>query len=124
VQQSRVLYILKPTKNEISNKSKRYLYTNDELISKLNKFASSTHVYFKNGKKATGIALAEFLFKIDFIIARRDSEDGIERFFYEDHSKLQSGKIDFGMLWEVHPAYRWALNPRRVEDILREISIV
>lgn len=118
-----VLYALRPSKKDIQNKDKKYLYTNDELIGRLNALAARSNVYFKNGKKATGMSLAEFLFKIDFVIARREVNGSIERYYYEDHSKLQSSKASFGMQWEVHPAYRWALNPQKVNEIISELEL-
>lgn len=118
-----VVYSLRPSKKDMQNKEKRYLYTNDELIGRLNALTARSNIYFKNGKKATGTSLAEFLFKIDFVIARREVNSIIERYYYEDHSKLQSSKASFGMQWEVHPAYRWALNPQKVHEIIGELDV-
>lgn len=118
-----VLYSLRPSKKDLQNKEKRYLYSNDELIGRLNALAARTNIYFKNGKKATGTSLAEFLFKIDFVIARREVDGRLERYYYEDHSKLQSSNASFGMQWEVHPAYRWALNPQTVHEIISELDL-
>lgn len=118
----RVLYELRPSNNDMKNKAKKYLFTEGELIGKMNALAGRSSIYFKNGKRATGPNLAEFLFKIDFVIARRSVGDVIERYYYEDHSKLQSEKANFGMHWEVHPAYRWALNPQKVHEILAEME--
>ena len=113
---------MKPTAREIKVKDKRFLYKNDELIAKVNRITRDQSLAFTNRKSMTGQALAEFLFKIDFIIARREVKDSIERFYYEDHSKLQSNFVDFGLGWEVHPAYRWALNPTSVSDLFKEIE--
>lgn len=118
----RVLYNMKPTAREAKEKQKHFLYSNDELIRKLNSIASNQSIKFKNGWQATGRSLAEFLFKIDFVIARRDTATGIERFFYSDHSKLQNSFADFGFSWEVHPAYRWALNPSSIDDLIKGID--
>ena len=118
----RVLYSMKPTTKEAKEKEKRFLYRNDELIAKLNGIGTNQNISFKNTKTVSGQTLAEFLFKIDFVIARREKGQLIERFYYEDHSKLQSNFVDFGFVWEVHPAYRWALNPTSVKDIFEEIE--
>ena len=118
----RVLYLMKPSVRESKEKEKRFLYRNDELISKLNSISQNQNVAFKYLKTASGQTLAEFLFKIDFVIARRERNNSIERFYYEDHSKLQSNFVDFGFAWEVHPAYRWALNPSSINDLFKEID--
>ena len=118
----RVIYSMKPTTKESKEKEKRFQYRNDELISKLNGIGRNQNIAFENRNVATGQALAEFLFKIDFVIARREEGDVTERYYYEDHSKLQSNFVDFGFAWEVHPAYRWALNPTNVKDLLKEID--
>ena len=36
--------------------------------------------------------------------------------------KISSEFTDFGYGWEIHPAYRWALQPDSIEDILRQIE--
>ena len=118
----KVLYLMKPSVRESKEKEKRFLYRNDELISKLNSISQNQNVAFKYLKSASGQTLAEFLFKIDFVIARRERNNSIERFYYEDHSKLQSNFVDFGFAWEVHPAYRWALNPSNINDLFKEID--
>ena len=118
----RVLYGMKPTAKEAREKPKAFLYSNDELIRKLNGIALNQNIYFANGKKASGQLLAEFLYKIDFVIARKDQGSFIERFYYQDHSKLQNNYSDFGFAWEVHPAYRWALNPSSIDDLIRGIE--
>ena len=121
-QLERVIYSMKPTARESREKEKRFQYRNDELIAKLNGIGKNQNIVFGNRNVATGQALAEFLFKIDFVIARRESDEQIERYYYEDHSKLQTNFVDFGFSWEVHPAYRWALNPTRVRDLFMEID--
>ena len=118
----RVIYSMKPTAKESKEKEKKFQYRNDELISKLRGIGKNQNIVFENRNVATGQALAEFLFKIDFVIARRENDEITERYYYEDHSKLQSNFVDFGFSWEVHPAYRWALNPTSVKEILEEID--
>jgi predicted RNA-binding protein YlqC (UPF0109 family) len=118
----RVLYAMKPTAKEAKEKVKAFLYSNDELIKKLNGIALNQNIYFANGRKASGQSLAEFLFKIDFVIARKDHGNYIERLYYQDHSKLQNSFSEFGFAWEVHPAYRWALNPSSIDDLIKGIE--
>lgn len=118
-----VIYVLRPSQKDLKTKDKKYLYTDDELIARLNALAGRSNIYFKNGRKASGKALAEFLFKIDLVIARREVNGILERYYYEDHSKLQSSKANFGMQWEVHPAYRWALNPQTVIELISDLDV-
>ena len=118
----KVIYSMKPTAKESKIKEKKFQYSNDELIAKLNGISKNQNITLLNKGVSSGQTLAAFLFKIDFIIAKRQQEEGIERFYYEDHGKLQSNFVDFGFAWEVHPAYRWALNPTRVDDIFKEID--
>ncbi|WP_171205684.1 P-loop ATPase, Sll1717 family [Ruegeria sp. HKCCA0235A] len=117
-----VLYSMKPTAKEIRAKEKRFLYTNDEIIKKLNGIAANQNVFFAKGTKASGPTLLEFLYKIDFVIARKDAIGEIDRLYYQDHSNLVSTKADFGYKWEVHPAYRWALNPSKVDQLLSDVD--
>lgn len=121
----RVIYSMKPTSGEKKKKLKKFIYRNDELIKKLNGIAVNQNISFSKvarGEKATGQTLAEFLYKIDFIVARRDEDNFIRRFYYRDHSELQSNYVDFGFAWEVHPAYRWALEPTNVISLLSEVD--
>jgi len=119
----KVLFSLRPTIKQKRKGEKPYLYLDDELKSRLNKFCMGSNIVFKNGRRATGSNLAEFLFKIDFVIARRQVSGEIERYFYDDHPKLQSPNAKFGMQWEVHPAYRWARDPQDVREIISSLDI-
>ena len=85
----RVIYSMKPTTRESKEKEKRFQYRNDELISKLNGIGKNQNIVFENRNAATGQALAEFLFKIDFVIARREEGEVTKRYYYGDHSKLR-----------------------------------
>ncbi len=118
----KLIYSMKPTTKESRDKEKRFLYNNDELIKKLNGITTNQNISLVGRNITSGQALAEFLYKIDFVIARRQRPGVVERFYYEDHGKLQSNFVDFGFSWEIHPAYRWALNPTSVDDIFNEIE--
>ncbi len=120
----KLLYNMKPSGKRQSEKDKRWLYSNDELINKIRNIKQSHQFSFRNGKPATERALAEFLYKIDFIIARDEDERGSPRWTHFDQNRmLQSQFVDFGYKWEVHPAYRWALQPKSVHEIMDQISI-
>lgn len=92
-------------------------YSPGELIEKLKDISGRIPLLFANGKKPDAKELALFLFKINFIHAVKQLDDGgIDRRYYEDNRYL--GSIDFGYAWEVHAAYRWALAPESLNKIL------
>jgi hypothetical protein len=31
--------------------------------------------------------------------------------------------VDFGYDWEIHPAFRWALQPESIEDIFEQLAV-
>lgn len=113
----KLLYEMRPDENkkskrdDPSKKKKRNYYTNDELISKINNIKQRINVRFSyKSTTPTSPELAEFLFRINFLVASKVTESGaIERLYYDfADQKLREvrlGKWD----WEVHMAYRWAI---------------
>ena len=78
---------------------------------------------FTNGKEATPQDLHHFMYKINFITARKEMEDGyIDRKFFEENQYLTSNFVDFGYDWEIHPAFRWAIEPNE-RDIFKKIEL-
>ena len=76
--------------------------------------------YFANEKECTAEDLIAFMYKINFLNARKDVAGGfIDRKYFEDNKYITSKNVDFGYDWEVHPAFRWALYPetRDIFDI-------
>jgi hypothetical protein len=67
--------------------------------------------------------LAAFLYKINFLTARKELPDLIERKYFEESRYLQSRFVDFGFDWEVHPAYRWALQPEDQKSIFIDLKL-
>ncbi|HML74219.1 MAG TPA: hypothetical protein PKB02_06955, partial [Anaerohalosphaeraceae bacterium] len=66
----------------------------------------------------------QFLYKINFLTARKVQDDNnINRFYFEENRYLASDFCDFGYDWEVHPAYRWALQPDDIRNIYRELDL-
>ncbi len=119
----RLLYNMAPSRKQAMNREKRWLYTNDELITKIKNITQSHTFHFTGGFPISPKSLAEFLYKIDFIIARHDGEDGSPVWTHFDQNRmLQSQFVDFGYHWEVHPAYRWALQPKSLHEILDSIA--
>lgn len=120
----KLIYNMTPSKKQAQDKKKRWLYTNDELMKKLGNILQNHNFRFRNGTAVSAKRLAEFLYKIDFLIARNDGPNGEAEWTHFDQNRmLQSQFVDFGYKWEVHPAYRWALQPKNVHEILDSIAL-
>ncbi|EHR8152227.1 hypothetical protein QSD99_004025, partial [Escherichia coli] len=77
----------------------------------------------RNNKNISTKELAAFLYKIGFITARKVLPDGtIDRKYFEQNRYLSSKFADFGYDWEVHPAYRWALQPDNIYDLIDSVD--
>ena len=109
----RLIMGMKPSNRERKT-SDEFVYSTENLIKKINIITGNTPFFFTSGKKATAEELAAFLYKINFIVARKRMEDNgnvIDRKYFEDNKYLANSFVDFGYQWEVHPAFRWALYP-------------
>ena len=106
----RLLFGMKPSKQE-KRVGNGYVYTTGELLKKISNIQQSGAFKFANGKIADEKALAGFMYKINFLTARKDIGNYIERKYFEENRYLSNKFADFGYDWEVHPAYRWALQP-------------
>jgi hypothetical protein len=119
----KLLYNMGPS-SRIRERDKKWRYSNDELIRKIKNIRQNHNFAFRNGRQVTDKSIAEFLYKIDFLIARDQGPDGTARWTHFDQNRmLQSQFVDFGYHWEVHPAYRWALQPKSVHEILDSIAM-
>ena len=118
----RLLLGMWPTKSERTT-AQNYLFTSDRLITKLKEIMNNVHLTFTNGRPVTPRALVQFLYKIDFITARKRLDDGsIDRKFFDQNRFLANEFADFGYEWEIHPAYRWALQPQNVIDVMDSLG--
>lgn len=82
------------------------------------------HRFYLAGKMATENSLLNFLYKINFITARKEVEgEEIQRKYFEENRYLTNTTVDFGYDWEVHPAFRWALQPDDINLIFDKLSI-
>lgn len=114
----RLIYGMKPSKAE-RNTDDWFVYTTSELHKKLWNLSLNGKFNFASGKTADPHDLTSFLFKINFITARKRNDDGtVIRKNYERNSHLASRYQDFGYDWEVHMAYRWAIQPDSLDDAL------
>jgi hypothetical protein len=113
----KLLYEMRPldrkrrSKQPENPEKKRNYYSNDELMSKLKNISERIDLRFSHSTiKAKPADLANFLFKINFLVASRKIPGGqTERMYYDfsdEHLReVRLGKWD----WEVHMAYRWAI---------------
>jgi hypothetical protein len=111
---------MKPSREEKKAKL-GYVYTTESLLSKITNIQQSGVFKFYGGRVADQKDLAAFLYKINFITARKENGDYIERRYFEESRYLSHKFVDFGFGWEVHPAYRWALQPDNMHDIFNTL---
>jgi hypothetical protein len=47
----------------------------------------------------------------------------IERVNFQDRQLAITERTDFGYSWEVLPAYRWAIQPTKLSDVIESLQI-
>lgn len=117
----RLIFGMKPSKRT-RRTADSYVFSTSDLMLKINNILEQGDFKFTNKKKASAKDLAQFLYKINFLTARKELETGeISRRYFEENRYLSSSFVDFGYNWEIHMAYRWALQPDRMHEILDKI---
>lgn len=117
----RLLLGMKPsnTQKKLSGTSK---YTEEQLLRKISGIVQRGNFLFSNGRVASSKELLTFMYKINFLVGRKEASDGyIDRKYFEDNKYLSTEYTEFGYEWEVHPAFRWALYPES-RNIFAEID--
>lgn len=117
----RLLFGMKPAKQGKYTRE-GYIYSTDALLKKISNIEQSGIFVFANGNKADKKELAALLYKINFLTARKEVGEFIERKYFEESRYLSQKFVDFGFDWEVHPAYRWALQPDNISDIFVQMK--
>lgn len=80
----RLLLGMKPS-HEQRKLSGSHKYTEDQLIRKISGIMQNSEFVFANGQVATEKELLTFMYKINFLVARKDLADGyIDRKYFED----------------------------------------
>ena len=102
--------------------SENFHFTTDALVKKIKNLKSNIPLHFKNGRPATPKSIIQFLYKIGFISARLDSPEGIKRKDFDQSRFLANEITEFGYSWEIHPAYRWALQPHNTDQLFDSID--
>lgn len=119
----RLLFGMKPNKSEIKE-GNGYIYSTESLKIKINNLITQGKFSFSTGRPANAGELSHFLYKINFVTARKRTDTGeIDRKYFEENRYLSSSKANFGYDWEIHPAFRWALQPDRIEDIFVKLDL-
>lgn len=119
----KLIFGMKPSKKG-KYTSDGYVYNTAELKAKINSIKNQNNFAFANNRPTSAQDLAQFLYKINFLTARKVLDDGtIQRRYFEENRYLSSTFVDFGYEWEVHPAFRWALQPDSIDDIFYNLSV-
>ena len=113
---------MKPNKRERTAKQ-GYLYATNALLAKIENIMQREQFKIATGDLVDKAELAAFLYKINFLTARKQTEAGIVRKYFEENRYLSYQFADFGFDWEIHPAYRWALQPDSPEDVFRTLAL-
>ena len=117
----RLLFGMKPSRIE-KKASEGYVYTTANLLRKIKKIQENMQFTFYGNRAADSKDLAAFMYKINFLTARKDKGEFIERRYFEESRYLSHKFTDFGFDWEIHPAYRWALQPDNLSDVFSTVA--
>lgn len=119
----RLIFGMRPSKKE-KNGTDSFVFSTPQLHLKINNIIQQNKFSFSNGRTCTAKDLSHFLYKINFLTARKVLEDGeIDRKYFEENRYLSTSTADFGYDWEIHPAYRWALQPDTLDDIFNKVIL-
>ena len=118
----RILLEMKPS---VKKQNNSFLYTPSELMAKMKSILGHIgQVKYSNGEVITPKNLSIFLYKINYFTARKDGENQVVRYYYDENKYIFNEDIDFGFNVEVHPAYRWVLQPKNILDVYKEIDLL
>ncbi len=121
----RLLMNMKPNKKE-RRAGQGYIYRTDQLHQKIKNIMQLGDFRFAaQYNPASPDELKSFMYKINFLTARRgtSSSSVVTRYFFEESRYLSGSNADFGFDWEVHPAYRWALQPDDISSIFQKLEL-
>ncbi len=117
----RLLFGMRPSRKERITMDS-YVYNTVQLKQKIRNIIQQGEFRFTNQKKPTEQDLILFLFRINFITARKIDEEGeIDRKYFEENRFISSSFVDFGYDWEIHPVFRWALQPDDLKSIMSKL---
>jgi hypothetical protein len=119
----RLILNMKP--NQVEKRTQAgYVYKTDALLQKIKNLTEQGKFTFATGNVATAKDLAQFMFKINFLTARKWLASGeLDRKYFEENRYLSGHFVDYGYEWEIHPAYRWALQPDSLDKIYEQVEL-
>ena len=117
-----LLLNMKPNRKE-RTASEGYTYTTDALVKKIQMVMGMASFKTANGLRPSAKELAAFMYKINFLTARKKDGGKIIRKYFEESRYLSNTLADFGFAWEIHPAYRWALQPSDIKTIYSRVQL-
>ncbi len=119
-----ILLSFKPSK-ATGRASESFRFTNDKLITHVKEAIrlNRSKIGFSNESGVPDFRrIIDFLYRIDFLQAWYRQSDGlIERVNFQDRQLVVSDSTDFGYSWEVLPAYRWAIQPTNISDVIASL---
>lgn len=119
----KLLLSMKPSKRQRTG-HEGYVYTTDELLKKIKSIQEQGIFKFATGENGDSKRLASFMYKINFLTARKKStKDVVVRKYFEENRYLSNEFVDFGFDWEIHPAYRWVLQPDNVRELFASLQL-
>lgn len=119
----RLITSMRPTRREQTH-SDPFVFSTGELNIKMSEVMKYGGFEYSCGRKATPLDLAHFLFKISFLTATKVLENGdVERKYFEDNRYFLHSAIHAGYEWEIHPVYRWSLQPDNIDEIYNRIKV-
>lgn len=99
------------------------LYTTGQLNKKIGKIIGAADLrFFQTPIAPSASEVSAFLYKISFLTARKDTQNEIIRKYFDDHRYITPDMHDSGFNWEVHPAFRWALDASNTKVILDSVD--
>jgi hypothetical protein len=96
------------------------LLTKEQIVNWIKNHISSHLEVFIDGKGVRNpIEIARFLYRIGFIVARSENENGsYEHYRFDQMPDFLFGRTneDFNVKWELHPCYREALDIQKLNQ--------
>ncbi|MCL2675377.1 MAG: hypothetical protein FWE84_02140 [Firmicutes bacterium] len=119
-----VLMLMKTTQKELQT-TRPCVFDDAQIMVKMRSVIDQCAIkWYTNGEKLDPKNLAQFLYKINFLTARKEDKDKfVQRWYFEEHQYVFSQHTQFGFDCEVHPAYRWALQPSNIKTIYDSLKL-